>query len=224
MHTLTTLRALAKRCGRGAHPDDVETYARADLLKLFQDRTELAAVFDVPELRIGVALNKIEADGKIDDLGFLTIGTIKARLDKAKEAKAEASIGLTEIAARAFLDAPSLKTLRDLCEAGDFGADDQPFDRAKIAKILKTMTNAEVSVGRGLTLTRYCRKFFAKHSRKEIRADYDRGEIDPSTVGEKHEKTRVSVPQFSIQVKGDRFEYTFRPSTSKRPSFDLTSV
>lgn len=224
MHTLTTLRALAKRCGRGSAPDDVETYARADLLKLFQDRTELAAVFGVPESKISATLEKIEADGKIDDLGFLTIGTIKARLEKAKQAKGEASIGLTEAAARVFLAFPSLKTLRDLCEAGDFGAEGRLFDRSKIAKILKTIANADVSVGRGLTLTRYQRKFFAKHSRKEIRADYDRGQIDPSTVGERHETTRVSVPQFSIQVTGDRFEYTFCPSTSIGRCFDLTSV
>ena len=224
MHTLTTLRALAKRCGRGSNPDDVETYARADLLKLFQERTEIARLFGETEERVSKALEKVEADGKLDDLGFMTIDTIKSRLEKAKKEKGDASIVRTEIAARVFLKTPSLATLRALCDAGDFGAKGCPFDRSKIAKILKTINDADVSVGRGLTLTRYTRTRFAKHSGKEIRADYDRREIDPSTVGEKHEKVRVNVPQFSIQVKGDRFEYTFCPSTSKGSGFDLTSV
>lgn len=137
MHTITTLRALAKRCGRGSAPDDVEIYARADLLKLFQDRTELASVFGVPESKIAAALEKIEADGKIDDLGFLTIGTIKTRLEKAKQAKGEASKIATEIAARAFLDAPSRRTLQNLCDAGDFSLAGYLFDRKKIGAIMK---------------------------------------------------------------------------------------
>jgi len=224
MHTLTTLRALAKRCGRGPNPDDVETYARADLLKLFQERTEIARLFGETEEKVSRALEEFEAAGKLDELGYRVAGTIENRLEKAKKEKGDASIVRTEIAARAFLKTPSLETLRALCDAGDFGADGHPFDRSKIAKILKTINDADVSTGRGLTLTRYRRTRFAKHSGKEIRADYDRREIDPSTVGEKHEKVRVSVPQFAIQVRGERFEYTFYPSTSKRSGFDLTSV
>lgn len=143
MHTITTLRALAKRCGRGASPDDVETYARADLLKLFQERTELASVFGVPEAKIEAALEKIEADGKIDDLGFLTIGTIKTRLEKAKKAKDDASKIATEIAARAFVASPSLTTLRALCDAGDFTDGGFLFDRKKIGSLARLIKNPE---------------------------------------------------------------------------------
>jgi hypothetical protein len=149
MYTLTTLRALAKRCGRGSNPDDVETYARADLLKLFQERTEIARLFGEPEERVSKALEKIEADGKLDDLGFMTIGTIKSRLEKAKKEKGDASKIATGIAARAFLDAPSRRTLQALCDAGDFSLAGFLFNRKTIGAIVKQIDrDVEVRIDR----------------------------------------------------------------------------
>ena len=149
MHTLTTLRALAKRCGRGSNPDDVETSAREDLLRLFQERTEIARLFGETEERVAKVLEKVEAEGKLDDLGFLTIGTIKSRLDKAKKEKDAASKIATEIAARAFLDAPSLKTLRALCDAGDFTLAGYLFDRKAIGAIVRLIDcDVEVRIDR----------------------------------------------------------------------------
>ena len=148
MHTMTTLRALAKRCGEGSEPNDVEAYARADLLKLFQERTEIARIFECDEERISRALEKLEIDGRIHEIGSALLTTIKIRLEKAKKAKAAASIGLTEAAARAFLASPSLTTLRALCDAGDFGVGGFAFQRKTIGAIVRRIKDADVWIDR----------------------------------------------------------------------------
>lgn len=148
MHTMTTLRALAKRCGEGSEPNDVEAYARADLLKLFQERTEIARIFECDEERIAKALEKLEIEGRIHEIGSALLATIKGRIEKAKKAKADASIGLTEAAARDFLASPSISRLLALCAAGDFTFNGFRFQRKTIGAIVRQIKEADVWIDR----------------------------------------------------------------------------
>lgn len=145
---MTTLRALAKRCGEGSEPNEVEAYARADLLKLFQERTEIARIFECDEERVAKALEKLEIEGRIHEIGSTLLVTIKGRIEKAKKAKAAASIGLTEAAARDFIASPSLTTLRALCAAGDFTSNGFAFRRKTIGAIVRQIKEADVWIDR----------------------------------------------------------------------------
>ena len=116
------------------------------------------------------------------------------------------------VKAAIFLASPSVQTLRDLCEAGDFGAGPWRFERKAIRDLcvqIGDLKGFSVSVGRGLSRSRTFRTIY--EGSRDVTGVYDARlfRADGRRVREEHHTQTIEIRQFSIRVSSRVSEYLF---------------
>ena len=140
------------------------------------------------------------------------------------------------VKAAIFLASPSVQTLRDLCDAGDFGTGLGTFPRRQILALLKyayTTAGVWVAFGRNLAHVRQIRRVLRRDTGRDVTSFYNPsyesgpGAHNPRDFREEHEIKGVRIPHFTIQITGLRFRYTFTatPENDRRaPCVDLEAL
>ena len=122
------------------------------------------------------------------------------------------------VKAAIFLASPSVQTLRDLCEAGEFGAGLRAFPRRQILALSKEMCKTAgvgVACGHNHTHMRQIRRVLRRDTGRDVTSLYNPsyeagpGQHNPRDFREEHEIKGVRIPSFTIQITGLRFRYTF---------------